>query len=429
MPTPPLSKALAEQAVNTVAACLKAGFALEGKPAALEEAARRLGIPRGTLRNRIDAAERLYGITINGAAVKPPPEDPRQSRRLHDELASVRAQLKTAERELIAAEDLRSVVFKLASSPVDPPRWTTKVDKGKRQQELPVLFTSDFQWGEVIQYDEVDGLNAYNIDIAKQRYRLLIDKTIDLCFNHTAHPNYPGIVYLRGGDSISGSIHEELADTDELKPNPCIKSLAEEEIAGIRKLADAFGKVHVISVPGNHGRQTKKPRAKLYADTNADDLLSWFVEMHFSATGDKRVTFYTPRSGDAYFQLGRLRFLLTHGDRIGSRGGMGFIGPAATILRGVYKTRQQYHQINKHIDYVLVGHFHVPMLLPHCLVNGSLSGFSEYAKLLRVEPEPASQWLFHVHPENGLIQSRQIYVSALGEMRDSAAESVMKWGT
>lgn len=409
----PLSQQLAAQAVSVLQQCLDDGLLVGGNPSANTEAARRIGIDRGTLRHRLATAKRLYGMDVNIPEVVLPelnPAERRQARRVQDDLAEVKTKLRDAERELLAAEDLRSLAFGLASMPVNPPAWTTKKTKGKRQQETPVLFTSDFQWGEKINSDEVDGINEYSIEIAKKRYRALIDKTIELCFEHTANPNYHGIFYLRGGDSISGAIHQELSDTDELKPNPSIKSLAEQEIAGIKKLADAFGKVHVISVPGNHGRTTIKPRSKLYADTNNDDLLSWFIQMQFEASGDKRVSFYTPRSGDAYFSVGKLKFLMTHGDRIGTRGGTGFIGPAATILRGVHKTRQQYHQTGKHIDYVLMGHYHVPMFLSHCIVNGSLSGFSEYAKTLRVEPEPPSQTLFHVHPDKGIVSYRQIYV-------------------
>jgi transposase-like protein len=368
------------------------------------EAARQLGLNLNTYRNRLRAAE-----------MAPPgdstPLNTRQEQRHRDNTERLKADLKEAHRHLNEMEDLRRVAFHLAAQPLDPPRWTVQKHKGKRQQETPVLFTSDFQWGEVVKADEMDGLNEYSIDIATRRYQQLIDKTIDLCFNHTANPSYPGIIYLRGGDAISGGIHDELMETDELKPNPCIQSLAAQEIAGIQRLADAFGKVHVVSVPGNHGRQTKKPRAKQYVDTNAEGLLAWVIEMHILASGDKRITFNTPRSGDAYFNVGDTRFLLTHGDRLGSRGGQGFIGPAATILRGVYKTRQQYHQIGKHIDYVLLGHYHVAMFLARAIVNGSLIGFNEYARQLRVEPEPASQWLFHVHPEIGITQSRQIFVS------------------
>lgn len=411
MPTPKLSKVAAQQAVDALNACITAGYSLHGIPSATSEAARTLGISRSTLAGRIVSAQRLYGLTpIDAPQSTPEPAQPRQIRREQDSMSALKSRLREAERELLEADDIRAIAFGLARTPVDPPSWTTKPSKGKKQQETPVLFTSDFQWGETIRADEMDGINEYNVEIATRRYRALIDKTIDLCFEHTANPSYPGLYYLRGGDSISGAIHEELSDTDELKPNPSVKSLAEQEIAGIKKLADAFGKVHVVSVPGNHGRTTKKPRSKLYADTNNDDLLSWFIEMYFKASGDKRVSFVTPRSGDAYFSIGRLKFLLTHGDRIGTRGGTGFIGPAATILRGVHKTRQQYHQIGKHIDYALMGHFHVPMMLSHVMVNGSLSGFSEYAKTLRVEPEPPSQTLFHVHPEKGITTYRQIYV-------------------
>ena len=261
-----------------------------------------------------------------------------------------------------------------------PPEWMLDAEKDETS-ELPVLFTSDFQWGEVVLPEEVESLNAYNKKIAKERYRKLISKTIQLYPN----PKH-GLILLRAGDSVSGNIHEELRNTNDLAAIPAVLDLAEEETAGIIKLKEHFGKVLIISVPGNHGRSSEKPPAKGYVMTNYDTLVTMLISQYFRDDSD--LTFYTPLSGDAYFTLFGHSFLLTHGDRIGSRGGQGFIGPVAPISRGVVKLRQQYAQVGKHVDCVLLGHFHVPMVLPRAIVNGSLVGFSEFARQIRVEPDP-----------------------------------------
>jgi hypothetical protein len=142
-----------------------------------------------------------------------------------------------------------------------------------------------------------------------------------------------------------------------------------------------------------------------------DQLAIWTIEKYFSAKGEKRISFVTPPSGDAYYSLFDTHYLLTHGDRIGSRGGQGFVGPAATIARGIQKVRQQFARMGKPINFVLTGHFHVAMDLPNGIANGCLAGFSEYAKSeLRAEPEPPTQTMFWTHPKWGLTTIRRIRV-------------------
>jgi hypothetical protein len=92
-------------------------------------------------------------------------------------------------------------------------------------------------------------------------------------------------------------------------------------------------------------------------------------------------------------------------------GGTGFIGPSATIAKGISKLRSQYARMGKPVNYVLNGHFHVAMELPNGISNGCLAGFSEYAKNeLRAEPEPPTQTMFWTHPKWGLTTIRRVRV-------------------
>jgi hypothetical protein len=221
-------------------------------------------------------------------------------------------------------------------------------------------------------------------------------------------PNYPGIVYARLGDMVSGEIHDELSQTNDLHSIEGVRFLADMESEGIERLAKAFGRVHVVTTPGNHGRTTRKPHAKRFAETNYDTLSAWILESNFKR--DDRITFQTPESGDALLPIFGYNILCTHGDRIGSRGGEGFIGPAATIARGVKRVRDYYNTLGTRIDVVLLGHFHTKLELEHSFTNGSLSGTSEYSKSGRMEPSVPSQWLLFVHPEHFITARWPIYL-------------------
>jgi hypothetical protein len=214
-----------------------------------------------------------------------------------------------------------------------------------------------------------------------------------------------------GGDLISGEIHEELSKTNDLMSIPAVRELATHLISGIDLLLRSFAcEVRVISVPGNHGRATKKPESKNFVMTSYDTLTAWLVESWFTAKGTKRITFTAPASGDAVVDICGWRFLFTHGDRIGSRGGMGMVGPAATVSRGMQRLIQDYAAEGTVIDHIMIGHFHSPMELEQGIVNGCLSGPSEYSRSGRMRPHPASQWMISVHPEHGICRRWKIGV-------------------
>ena len=318
--------------------------------------------------------------------------------RLEDDLRISRAARDAAEKAMHDAERIRETVFNLIETPVVSPDWMVERNKVSDAPHIPVLMTSDFQWGETIDRANMDGINEYNVAIAQKRYRKLIEKTIDISFEHLPKNKYDGMIYLRLGDSVSGDIHEELRKTNELSGITAIPSLVEAEAWGILQLVTAFGKVHVVSVPGNHGRTTLKPPTKKIEE-NFDWLASCWLEREFRAEG--RITWQTPRSSDAVFEVHRRKYLATHGDNIGTRGGQGFVGPIATISRGATLTMREYASRGVTIDKMFLGHFHSAFDFGRGWSNGSLPGYSEYARMGRMTPEPPQQWLIFMHPKYG----------------------------
>lgn len=428
---------MARQRVAAVNAALKAGHRPPGLPGrgigAISAAARKLGLAGPSMHVSLIAIEQQHGLKPDWGLWKPEevkPQKPlevpvevrdRARQRLDDELSALRQQLRLAHRELNAGDDLRRAVFGLAEQRLKPPAWAVKLARPSAPG-VPMLVFSDAQWGENIQARELDGINAFNVEIAVARYRRMIEKTIDLAVGHMVNPDYPGIIYLRGGDMVSGEIHQELRETNDLQSIPAVRSLVEQECWGIEKLLEHFGEVWVISVPGNHGRTTLKPFAKRYAETNYDTLSAWMLESYFKAKGESRVKFWTPPSGDALFKVYGWQFLLTHGDRIGSRGGQGFIGPAATIARGMKKLRDYYIQLGITVEFIIVGHFHTRLELEYGFANGSLPGASEYARDGRMTPSAPSQWLLFVHPDHGVTARWPIFLERRPRLSASATE-------
>lgn len=379
-------------------------------------AARAMKLGPATLQNSVNRAKQLGFPDVNWKLFKPAKSDRVAERtpdtvRTRNQISDLQKRLTDALEYAAKLEDIRKSVFNLQPDSLRIPSWQVKVGSEKSQPEIPTLFTSDFQAGEVIRSSELDFPNNYNPDIFRERYRRLIQTSVKLLEREDPKMRYPGMVYLRGGDAVSGDIHADLSETQDTVPTEQTQMVAEEEIRGLEELLKVVPKITVYSVPGNHDRTTFKPRAKRFVALTYDYLAIWAIESYFKAKGETRITFCAPPSGDAYFSIFNTNYLLTHGDRIGSRGGAGFIGSSGTIMRGIYKCRQQYARMGRPVDYVLTGHFHVAMQLPNGIANGCLAGFSEYAKSeLRAEPEPPTQTMWWTHPKWGLTTIRRIRV-------------------
>ncbi len=383
--------------------------------------AKALNLPRSTVAHRLDNARRRGFI---GAPPKPrirvkagsapvdapiPEPDAVDERRGLDERAVLRQRVAALERRIIAEEAWRQRFTSLHGTADEPVDWLPTPAIGRQNSMIPVLFTSDFQCGEVVRPEEIDGINAYNQEIFIDRYQRMIEKTVDLARNCTGATDFPYAVYLRGGDAISGEIHDELAQTNDLSSVPALRLLQQQEREGIRKLRSEFGRVRVISIAGNHGRTVHKPHAKGYTERSYETLLSWWLADTFE--GDPNVTFYTPKSGEALFEVAGWNWLMAHGDRMGSKGGKGFIGPSATIARGHAKLYQNWAATGRRLDLILTGHLHTSVKLERGYANGSIVGYNEFARDIQALPDTAKQWLLFAHEKHMVSHAFELVLS------------------
>lgn len=334
---------------------------------------------------------------------QPKDDDPEKKlRRLTAEVKELRKEKTRLLTKLGAAEDLRDSVFGLQVADFGAPRWpAAKSVKAADRLHKPILFTSDFQYGEVVRADEMDGMNAFNKVIFAERYARMIDKTVkwsDAIADGWGALYSEGMIYLRGGDAISGEIHDELRETNDASVRGALLELAIHEVDGIRRLKERFGHVHVISIPGNHGRVTVKPRHKRYVDLNFETILADLIQA--KCERDPAVTFETPASGFAYFDAAGWAFEMRHGDRMGAGGGTGFIGASAPITKGHLRTRLAAATTGKMVDFVLTGHLHTSMKLPRGFANGCMPGYNEFARSFNLDPDAAKQWLIFASPRH-----------------------------
>lgn len=384
--------------------------------------ARALRINESTARRRIDAARDRLGFEekpdaemteaeavarAKGAIQQRTVEEDVALQRAKDNERAAMAKYKDLARRNAALSDRIKELERMTSVDLSPAEWSTPRRSAATSEHMPYLFISDEQAGEVIDKNETEHAAGYDVETYQRRHRYLIDTACYLAQEHTGSRwKYPGIILSFGGDAISGGIHDELAQTDQLTPIEAAQLVTEERISAIRKLKEVFGKVEIKAVIGNHGRDTHKPHSKKADAHNHESSIIWWLGREFAR--DDKVTIQTSKSPDVYFPIYNRNILLTHGDKIGSRGGQGFVGPAATIIRGAQKVILEQAAIGRHVDEVHNGHFHTFMRLSWLLSNGCVPGYSEFAKMNRMRPEPPQQTMVFYHPTRGEVDLKRI---------------------
>lgn len=299
--------------------------------------------------------------------------------------------------ELERAQRALDVIDMAEGASLQPPTWLAPA-KPKRSAATLVVMLSDTHFDEVVLPDEVDGLNAYNRQIAVLRLNKWTESVIKLARHYLAGMDYDGITVLLGGDLFSGDIHEELAQTNEDSMLGSLLFWSEQVAAALDLLATEFKRCHVASVMGNHGRMTRKPRMKLRARTNFDWLLSKMIERHF--VNDKRFTFQVPESADVLVNIYGHGMLMTHGDQVTGGGGIGGIYPPVMRLRA--RKQQRYMATGQSFSTLWMGHWHQYLSTPSLIVNGSLKGYDEYAFINNFSFEQPQQALAIVTPDRGV---------------------------
>lgn len=324
-----------------------------------------------------------------------------QALTLEEQVKRYKTKLRQLTNQMLNENKVRSEIFGLSQFQARIPAWVQDPESGKSGSDspgVPILFASDWHWGEVVKASEIGGVNSYNMEIARKRARNMIERAIYLLKHELTRKEYPGIVFALGGDMVSGNIHEELAETNDQPIMPVVHDIVIHLAACIHRLKEVFGRVFVPCVTGNHGRLHKKVRAKESNYNSFDWLIYMWLEAHFSRDPD--VVFHIPDGPDALVSIYGRRYLFTHGNQF--RGGDGLIGPIGPLTRGDHKKRSRNAQIGHEYDTLVVGHFHQLIQTERIIVNGSLKGYDEYAYSNNFGYEPARQALWITHPREGI---------------------------
>lgn len=364
------------------------------------EAARRLQISRDTLVRWRD---------------RDPEDEPQLSdveeHRLKRENRELRKQISRLMDVQVVDDRVAEMSSQLTDTQIEVPAWDTRKSQRKnarrRDGATACAMMSDWHLDEVVFLSQMSGTNQYNRTIAEVRCGQFFDNVVQLSQRHIAGVDFDGLYLFLGGDMFSGTIHEELRETNESTIIESILHWTPILASGIRHLADNFEYVHVPTVVGNHGRRTPKPIAKNRVQDNFDWLLYHMLAM--ALKDDGRITWNISPSADNRFEIHDNTFLFTHGDQF--RGGSGIAGAVHPWLLGNARKLKSYTGMGRPYDTLVMGHWHQLTLgIQGIVVNGSLKGYDEYASQGNFPFEPPQQALWLVQPEVGITGRWPIHV-------------------
>jgi len=396
-------------------------------PGAIGMAGTAMGLPRTTVANRIHSMIEMgyepdWSLYKQSSLIGKIAAAPDKNAEQADEIKSLKRRLKEIEEQDTLEKSILQVIGSMASRNVDPPKWLTKPQSRGKGQHVPLTIWSDWHAGEVVNPRELHGLNEFNSRIMESRVRTLVDTTIHLCRNH-GPGNYPGAVVCLLGDFISGGLHPELLRSDDLSQIQATLHVRDTLAWAIEKMAEEFGSLFLPCTSGNHGRNTHKSEYKGTVYQNFDWLIYEMLIRHFADRKD--IVFANPVTNEVHFSIFGERYLATHGDMLGVRGGDGIIGSIGPIMRGSLKVGRQSAAYGQDFDWLLMGHWHQPLYLPGIIVANTLKGFDEYAaRALRAPPSVPSQPLVFVNEKFGHVSYSEVF---LDEPRMKQKGSWVQW--
>ena len=339
-------------------------------------------------------------VVVQPPVAPAPPEDPldRHARETRD--ARIKREHKDLVERLRDAEARQSVLDRL-SAPVPEIKRREKAS-GIREGTAVALF-SDVHPEERVEKHSTPTGNEYSLEIADRRiarffsgYRRLIE------LQRGAFRIADAVLWL-GGDLMSGHIHDELVEENQLSPIETIWWMQARVVAGIRELLldEKIERLTIVCSHGNHGRDTNRPRRS----TGAKHSYEWLMYQQIAAifANEPRVSFVTDQSAHQYVKIYDFDTHWHHGDEVSYGGGVGGITIPLNKAVAQWDRAKRCHFHN-------FGHFHQRIDIGHIAVNGSVIGFNAYAMSIKANPEVPAQSFYVIDSVRGKTACYPIWV-------------------
>jgi hypothetical protein len=295
-------------------------------------------------------------------------EQDREKLRVSVELSAVRVKYAEALQSIERLEKERDAAVPLRK--VQP--CVIREQHGKGTSEATILVNaSDWHLEERVDPDTINGMNNFNLDIARKRVQTFFNATVRLTRLLQQDVKVERMVMGLLGDFISGDIHEEIAEVCQLPPMEAV-GFAQDLLAGGIEfmLAHTSLKFRFQCHSGNHGRTTKTTRFSTENGHSLEYLLYRHLASYFRH--EDRVEFEIAKGPHSYVEIYGRNIRYQHGHMVKYNGGVG----------GIYiPVNKAIGEWNKGIaaDIDMFGHFHQQLDGNSFVANGSLIGYNSFA--------------------------------------------------
>lgn len=274
------------------------------------------------------------------------------------------------------------------------------------QPVAKVALLSDIHIEEEFPSSVTNGINTYNAEIATKRLmkyfaRLIYLIKADIRKGH----NVTDLVIGYLGDGITGYIHEELMESNNMTPIEASLYLENLLISGFKEICNEFRKkfntITIVMMRGNHSRTSKRKKYVTGYKNSYEWYIAKHIQEHFDNLSYDNVNVLTSTSEFLELNIYDKIWVFSHGDHFNYRGG---IGGVMVPFRRFAKEMQSIIPADRYV----IGHWHSSWYLPFGVINGSVIGYSPYAMGHHLEPEPPQQWLLTQDSKLGFTGSELI---------------------
>lgn len=285
------------------------------------------------------------------------------------------------------------------------PRQIFKIEQtdGGEDESTAVIVASDWHVEENVVAGTVNYLNEYTLAIAEQRINKFAENTVKLLNMFAKTGKLKKAVLALLGDFISGYIHDELMELNELAPVEASVWAKDRIFSVIQHILDntSLEKLTIVCKCGNHTRTTQKVRFSSEAG-NSLEFFIYDVIAQFYAN-NPRVEVIFEKSYLTYLKIYDVTVRFHHGHALKYNGGVG------GLYIPVHKAIDQWNRGNK-ADLDVFGHWHQMIASDRFIVNGSIIGYNGYAVSIKAGYEPPRQAFFLINSKYGKTITCPIFV-------------------
>jgi len=277
-----------------------------------------------------------------------------------------------------------------------------------------VIHLSDGHHDEIVDPEEVGGLEAYNFDISTRRAETYIDTVLGWAHGTLASSfHFRRVWVLAYGDHTSGEIHGHTPRSAFRNQFKNCLAIGDLHALMLRDLAGSFNEVIAVYVPGNHGRTTPK-KDHHGAHSNWDYLIAEVARRRLVDVPN--VQLIVPNSFSINLDIAGIGFNVSHGDDVSGSLGLPWYG-LARRQKGLQAINQI--QGGTRIRYFCCGHFHKPGSIGdldgELMVNGPWVATNAYAYNRFSGFTEPSQWIHGVREDKGITWRMDVKLRSEGE--------------